>query len=522
MRDGRKRAAASAAPGGTADLTTGLDTTGSLQHKVVRGASWSAISKLGAQGLQFAVGLVLARILLPEQFGLIASVYVITGFSQMLFELGLGAALIQMKNPSQRDMSTVFWINALSGVVFAGVLTLAAPLVADFYGEPELRNLTPIVALAFTFSIGVVHNGLLARQLRFKTSAGIELSSSALGHTTSVVTALLGAGPFALAYGGVVTSICASAFSFVAVRWLPRHFISRDSLRRLWRFSGGMLGFNVVNYWGRNADNLLVGRFLGAAPLGLYNRAYNLMLLPINQVTGALGRVMFPALAAIQGDHARVRSAYLRTLRVINAVTFPILVGLLAVSDGLVPLLWGPNWSGTVPLLQILCLAGLPQCLSSSIGWIYQSQGRTTTMFVMGVIGTVVGVAFIVVGLHWGAIGVAWGVLARYWVMAPVGMHVAGKAIGLRSRTVFRQAVPTCLATAIMGGLAWGVAIPLGGDRTSVLVTLVQVAVGAISYPLLLRVLAPDLFREVVSLVLRRGRKVAVPGGHGARAGAVG
>jgi len=176
--------------------------------------------------------------------------------------------------------------------------------------------------------------------------------------------------------------------------------------------------------------------------------------------------------------------------------------------------LWGPNWSQTVPLLQILCVAGLPQCLTASIGWIYQSQGRTTTMFVMGVVGTVVGVAAILVGLHWGAVGVAWAVCARYWLMAPIGLHVAGRLIGLRARTVLRQALPTAAATAVMGVCSWGIAVPLGGDRDSVLVTLAQVAVGAVTYPLALRLVASDVLKDVVALARRRpasaGRPVSV------------
>jgi O-antigen/teichoic acid export membrane protein len=483
-----------------------LDTSGAIGEQVVSGAKWSTVSKLTVQGLQFLVGLLLARLLLPEQFGLVASVYVITQFSQLLFELGLGASLIQLKNPTERDMSTVFWVNVISGVVFAAVLSAAAPLIAAFYGEPLLTSLTPVVALAFTVSIGVVHNAILARRLRFRTSAGIEIAAAVGGHTTTVVCALAGLGAFSLAFGGLATSLLGSVLVIAVVRWRPRHFISRASVRRLWRFSGGMLGFNVVNYWGRNADNLLVGRFLGAGPLGLYSRAYNLMLLPINQVTQSLGRVMFPALAALQGDLARTRRAYLRTVRLTNVLTVPILVGLLAVAEGAVPLLWGPNWAGTVPLLQVLCIAGLPQCLSASVGWIYQSQGRTTRMFVLGVVGTVVGVAGIVIGLHWGAIGVAWGVAARYWLMMPVGLHVAGRLIDLKARVVLGRAAPILALSLVMGAVVWGVPRLVGLSPEHVGTVAGQVVVGGLIYLVGIRVALPAAWEDMMSVVRRRSR----------------
>ncbi|WP_432538143.1 oligosaccharide flippase family protein [Kineococcus auxinigenes] len=291
---------------------------------------------------------------------------------------------------------------------------------------------------------------------------------------------------------------------FIVVRWHPRHFVDRRSLRELWRFSGGMLGFNVVNYWGRNADNLLIGRFLGAAALGLYGRGYNLMLLPVTQITGTLGRVMFPTLAAVRDDHPRVRSMYLRSLGVINFLTIPALVGLAATAEGLVPLLWGEQWVGVTPVLQVLCIAGVPQCIATSVGWLYQSQGRTTLMFVMGVISSVVGVAAMAAGLHWGIVGVAWGVLVKSWVMTPVALHVSGRLVSLRASTTLRNALPTLLAAAGMGAVVWGVPGLVGWDRAAAWTVGVQVLLGIASFTGLAMLIDRPRLREVRSLLGRK------------------
>ncbi|NAZ74011.1 MOP flippase family protein [Kineococcus sp. T13] len=459
-----------------------VDTSGSMKGAVVSGAKWAGMSKLGTQGLQFLAGLVLARLLAPADFGLLASIYVVTGFATLFFEMGLGAALVHQRSPSERDLSTVFWINAVSGVLYAGLMWAISPLIAEFFDAPRMTSLMPFVALAFTLSLGVVHYSILQRQLRFRTIAAVDLSSALVGHVTTVVAALLGAGTFALVSGPLVSTALTSVVLFCVVRWRPRHFVDRRSLRELWRFSGGMLGFNVVNYWGRNADNLLIGRFLGAAPLGLYGRGYNLMLLPVTQITGTLGRVMFPALAAVRDDHPRVRSMYLRSLGTINFVTIPVLVGLAATAEGLVPLLWGEQWTAVVPVLQVLCIAGVPQCVSTSVGWLYQSQGRTTTMFVMGIVGSVVGVVAMAVGLRWGIVGVAWGVLVKSWVMAPVALHVSGRVVGLRVTQTLRGAAPTLLTAAVMGVLVWYLPRVLGWDPASSGTVLVQVALGVLLY----------------------------------------
>ncbi|NAZ85192.1 MOP flippase family protein [Kineococcus indalonis] len=498
-----------AGPGGEVSTgpVVGADAQGSMTGKVVRGAGWSGAARMATQGLQFLVGLVLARLLLPEDFGLLASVYVITGFAVMFFEMGLGAALVHLPRPTERDMSTVFWVNALGGVVFAALVAAAAPLIADFYGQPQLRGIAPLVALSFTLAVGVVHNALLQRRLQFRTAATIEVSSALLGHATTLVAALLGAGALALAYGPLVASGSASVMSWCAVRWWPRHFVSADSFRRLWGFSSGMLGSNVVTYWGRNADNLLIGRFLGATPLGLYNRAYNLMLLPVTQLNGALQRVMFPALAAMQSDHARVRRAYLRAVGLVGALTIPFLVGIAAVADGLVPLLWGPNWEATVPLLQVLCIAGVPQCVGTTMGWIFQSQGRTRTMFLVQSASAGVGVVAMVVGLNWGITGVAWAVLVHAWVMGPVSLRIAGGVIGLGLPALLRQAWRSTAVAFLMGVLVWSLPLLLGVDRGSPWVLLVQVLAGVAVYVAGLRLVSPELFSEVGRLVGGRLRR---------------
>ncbi|WP_432544279.1 MOP flippase family protein [Kineococcus sp. SYSU DK002] len=493
--DDRSTAAAAAAT---------VDTSGSMKGAVVSGAKWAGMSKLGTQGLQFLVGLVLARLLAPEDFGLLASIYVVTGFATLFFEMGLGAALVHQRSPSERDLSTVFWINVIAGLLYAGIMWAISPLIAVFFDAPQMTSLMPFVALAFTLALGVVHYSLLQRRLRFRTIAVVDLSAAFAGHVTTVAAALMGAGTFALVLGPLVSTALTSIVLFCVVRWRPRHFIDRASLRELWRFSGGMLGFNIVNYWGRNADNLLIGRFLGAGPLGLYGRGYNLMLLPVTQITGTLGRVMFPALAAVRDDHPRVRSMYLRSLGTINFVTIPVLVGLAATAEGLVPLLWGDQWTAVVPVLQVLCIAGVPQCVSTSVGWLYQSQGRTTTMFVMGVIGSVVGVATMAAGLHWGIVGVAWGVLAKSWLMAPIALHVSGRVVGLRVAATLRGAVPTVLTAAVMGLLVWFLPRLLGWDATSVGTVVAQVVLGVLTYFAGSLLLQRARLLETVRLVRRR------------------
>jgi O-antigen/teichoic acid export membrane protein len=489
---------------------------GSMSKSVASGVSWVAAAKLGTQGAQFLSGLVLARLLTPHDFGTIASVYVITGFTVLLFDLGFGPALVQLRDLTEQDLSTAFWINLLGGVVFALLLAAAGPLLASFYSQPALVYITPILALSFTFNVGICNRALLARRMLFQAATVVEVGAAVAGFTTSIVLALLGAGVVSLAVGPVVQSIVLSAGLWVVAPWRPSQFIAKRSVRRLWRFSGGMLGFNVVNYWSRNADNLLVARVLGASALGYYARAYNLMLMPIQQVSQVVGRVMFPALTAMRDDKARVGTGYRRALHLINAITVPVLAALTAVAPGLVPLLWGPAWDATIPLLQILCLAGIPQCLAASVGWLYQSQGRTGTMFRMGLWTSAVQVLAIIVGLHWGTTGVALAILAKTWILSPITLYVPCRIVGLSASRVLLENTPTLLLAAVMAGLAWLVPVALGASREDWWIVIVQLIVAAAVYGGGTAAFRPRVMSEV-RVILRRGQS-PVMSADGARA----
>jgi len=471
---------------------------------VARGVRWVGLSRLGVQAVQFLSGLVLARLLTPEEYGIIASVYVIAGFSVLFFDAGIGASLIYLRDLSEEDLSTAFWLNVLGGVIYLALLAAAGPLVAAFFDQPSLVYIAPLVALSFTLSVGVCHQALLERELEFGTVATLQIVSAVFGFGASIALASAGAGPVALALGPVIQSAALSIGLWARVPWRPHHGIVRSSLPRLWRFSGGMLGFNSVNYWARNADNLLVGKVLGAAPLGYYSRAYSLMLLPVHQVTQVLGRVMFPALAAMQDDHDRVAQAYRRAVRVINLAAVPALVLMAATASGLVPLLWGPNWDKTVPLLQVLAIAGVPQCMSSSVGWIYQSQGRTGAMFKMGLWTSICLVGAMVIGLRWDAIGVAVAVLIWSWVITPVTLYVPCRMIGLSAGRVLLDNMPTLLIAGIAGAIVWLLPAGLGVDREAAWVVGVQIVVGLAVYLIGVRAVRPTVVGETRALLRRQ------------------
>lgn len=485
-------------------MTPNADDASPSGKTLARGAAWSSMGRLGSQGSQFVASIVLARLLAPEQFGLLATVAVFSQFALLFFELGMGSALVRAKKVTEKDLSTVFWLNAIGGLIFAGVLAAAGPVLAEAFNQPGLRTLAPIVALSFTVNLGVCHIALLQRRLRFRDIALAELSSAVVGYSVAIVAALAGLGVYSLALGPIVQQALNSAIVWAMVPWRPSSFISRSSVRTVWRFSSGLLGFNVVNYWGRNADNLLIAALASPAQLGLYNRSYNFMLLPVQQISQVLGRVMLPALSRLQDDHSSASSLYRKSVQSANLLAVPLLAGVAAVAPALVPFIWGSAWVGMVPMLVLLCLAGIPQCMSTSVGWIYQSQNRNGTHFAMGTLSSSIGVMMMAVGaVLGGAIGVAWAVLLREWLLAFPMMLVATRIIGLRASLVFRDNVAPVAVSAVMGVLVALVPFATGLDAGAPAVLALQVPLGVAIYAVGTFIFCRPLLRTLTGLVGR-------------------
>lgn len=474
-----------------------------LRRAVVAGAGWTAASRIGTQLLQFAAGVILSRLLAPSDFGLLAAVYVIAGFLAIFVESGLGAAIVFLPDLNEQDLATAFWLNALLGLVFTIALGASAPLIAAFFHEPRLIGVTWVIATTFTLSLWTVHVARLERALRFRPIALTELAAGAVGITSSIVAAFAGAGYWALAVGPVAQTLAMTLGIWHAAPWRPHHFIVRSSIRRLWSFSSGLLGFSTLNYWTRSSDNLLIGRYAGPASLAYYNRAYTLMMLPVTQVGTAIGRVMFPALSAMGDDLDRVRDAYRRTVRLICLCGFPLLTGLAAVADNFVVVAWGTAWRPTAVLLQLLCLAALPQIMMSSVGWIYQSQGRTRLFFWTGAVSAVVTVGAFAIGIHWGPVGVATAFLIRCWLMLHWTLDVPLRIIDLRAGVVLRENAGPALAAAAMGGVVWVIGRTVAGSIPTSATLGLQVAVGAALYFAYLRLAKAVEFQEVRSLFAR-------------------
>ncbi len=381
---------------------------------------------------------IIARILSPEDFGLIAMVAVFTGFIGQFKDLGLSMATVQRPDIKHDQVSTLFWINVAASIVLAGIGVSIAPLVASFYDEPRLTLITIGLSCTFIFGgLGAQHTALLRRQMRFKALASIEIISMAAGVICSIIMAILGANYWALVGMTATQSATFAIASFCFSGWLPGRPKRSAEVSSMIRFGGNLTGFTLFNYFTRNADNLLIGRFVGAGALGVYSKAYALLQLPLAQINGPVVAVAMPALSRLQNNPKQFRNYYLQAIRTIAYASMPLIGLLCLLSEEVVFIMLGPQWGHAALIFQIFAAFAIIQPIVATTGWVYMSLDRTARMFRWGVINSIVSVIAIAIGVNWGAVGVAIAsTIAAFILLIPTLLYAYhGTPINLGSVT---------------------------------------------------------------------------------------
>lgn len=419
-----------------------------LADSAASGAKWSFVSVAGRRAVTLVTTLVLARLLTPADFGLVAMAAVFVGFIELLRDMGTGSGIIQADAPSAELLSSIFWLNVAFGVAATAALFALAPFAATLLREPGLTAVLQALSFSVLFAaLSAVQTSLLTRELQFRRLAFVELVGSSAGGVLGIVLALRGYAVWSLVWQSVSTVLVVSAGTWFASAWRPRFKLNLSSVKPILGFSANLTGFNVLNYFVRNADNLLIGRYLGAQSLGFYDLAYRIMLYPLQLISWALGRALFPVYARLRADPARLGVAYLKVTRAIALIAFPMTLGLVSIADLLVQTALGPAWSPVIPLLLILGPLAALQAIGTTVGYVYQAMARTDLLLRWGAGTGILLVASFAVGLRWGIVGVAACYSIVSYALAYPLFRIPLSLVGLRvfdmARTVSRPLMCT-------------------------------------------------------------------------------
>jgi O-antigen/teichoic acid export membrane protein len=397
-----------------------------LAGRSARGGVITVTAQAAKFALQTGSTMVLARLLTPADFGLFAMVAVFTRFIERFRDLGLSAATVQRPEVGHDQVSTLFWINVAASIVLMLITVAISPLVSWFYGEDALAWITIALSVTFLFGgLSAQHTALLRRQMRFTALAIVDVGSIMVGIMCAIGVAMAGGGYWALVSLAAGQALATAILSIAVSGWRPGWWRLDRDVAEMLRFGGSLAGFNIVNYITRNADNLLIGRYLGAAELGIYSRAYALLLLPVQQINGPIAAVAIPALSRLQSHKAEYRRYYLKIVQVIAYVSMPSVILLGVLADEVVLLLLGSQWQGAAPIFQIFAVFVLVQNVVVTTGWVLQSMGRAWRQLKWGAVQAPVLVLACIIGIQWGAVGVAIAVTAQALMMTLPAMFVA-------------------------------------------------------------------------------------------------
>lgn len=439
--------------------------------------------------MNLTIGVALARLLTPADYGLLGMVMVTTGLVGVLADLGLSAAVVQKQDLSQRELSGIFWFGLVVAGLVGGVIAAVSPWAAALYGQPKVVPLMCVVALSFPImALGAVQGALVQKAMRFRAATVVHLVATLTAGLLALAAAWAGWQVWAL----VVQSLVTAALGVVGVwricDWRPDWTFARRDLARIWDFSLNLMGFQLVNYFARKADSFLIGRFLGAGALGFYTLAYTLMLYPISNFISVAQGVMMPALAQVQSEPARAAGAYIRACGYLAFLILPAMVGLALVAPEAVLLVYGPQWAETGQVLQILAWVGTFQPFVSLVGALFVARGLTRLFFWWGLGASAVTVLGFVVGLKWGIIGVASAYLTTEVMLTVFGMPWLYRQVEVGVKPLLQaMAVPAAAA----GGMGLAVfALKAGvftdGNSTPLVIVTACVVTGVVVYGTLL------------------------------------
>lgn len=427
-----------------------------LKQKTKKGLYWSAASNFANQGMRFVFGLILARLLSPDAYGVIGMLTVFLCVVQVFIDCGFSQALIAKQDRTQTDFSTEFYFNIGVGLIGYCLLFISAPFIADFYNMPLLTSVLRVVGLGVIInSLCVVQSAQFSIRLDFKTPAKIGVSTNLFSGVVGIILAYYGWGVWALVFQQLASGILYGILVWILAKWRPTFEFSKDSFKYLWSYGSKILASSLIQQVYDNLYPLVIGKFFSARQLGLYSRAQGFATLPSSNVSGILGSVTFPILSKINNDTPRLMRIYRQMIKTAAFIVFPLMLGLFAISDPLVKVLLNRQWYDCILILQLLCCALLWQPISAINLSILKVIGRTDILLKLEIIKRIAGIVSIVCSVPFGIIGMCIGYIILYLFCFILNTIYISKTTDTPLFVYFKDIVPPLLASISMEVSCW-------------------------------------------------------------------
>lgn len=451
-----------------------------LKQKTKKGLYWSAASNFANQGMRFVFGLILARLLSPDAYGVIGMLTVFLCIVQVFIDCGFSQALIAKQDRTQTDFSTGFFFNIGIGLIGYCLLFISAPFIAEFYNMPLLTSVLRVVGLGVIInSLCVVQSAQFAIRLDFKTPAKLAVITNIFSGVVGIFLAYCGYGVWALVFQQIAGNFLNGILLWILAGWRPTLEFSRDSFRYLWSYGSKILASSLIQQVYDNLYPLVIGKFFSARQLGLYSRAQGFATLPSSNISGILGNVSFPILSKINNDSLRLMRIYRQMIETAAFIIFPLMLGLFAIADPLVKVLLNQQWYDCIIILQLLCCALLWQPISAINLSILKVIGRTDIILKLEIIKRIAGIVSILCSIPFGIIGMCIGYMILYMFCFILNTIYISKITNTPIRLYFKDIMPPLLASIAMCIIVLSI---ISFVESNVLAIIVGITIGILCY----------------------------------------
>lgn len=430
-----------------------------LKQKAAGSMVWTAFSKYSNMIIGFISGIVLARLLTPHDYGCIGMLAIFMSLAETFIDGGFGSALIQKKNPTQVDYSTIFFWNVAVAAVMYAILFFSAPAISRFYDTPILCPVLRVQALIlFIYAFNLIQKNQLRKKLNFKLLSVVNITTSVVSLAVTIYMAYNGFGVWTLVIQNLIAGIIPTAVFWFYVKWRPTWTFSWKSFKELFGFGFYMFLTHMLNTFSSKIQGLLIGKVYHSSTMGYYSKAMGTESMASHAISSIMNQVTYPLYSQVQDDKTAMINMIKRLTMTISYITLPLMFILILVAKPLFVLLYSDRWLPSVPYFQALCVAGFASCLISVNLQPIAAIGKSKVMFSWTVIKRGVGLLFVILGLvFWGMKGLLLGAILNTWFSLFVNQGLVSKHVGYKFSTQWKELLPTFIVAIFSGTISWGI-----------------------------------------------------------------
>lgn len=426
-------------------------TNNNIKQKAAASMVWTGLQKYSTMGIQFISGIILARLLTPYDYGCIGMLAIFMVLAEAFIDGGFGSALIQKKQPSQEDYSTIFWWNLFMAFFMYCILFFIAPAIARFYDTPLLCDVLRVQGLVlFIYAFNIVQRNQLKKKLNFKVLSIVTITTSIIALSITIFMAYKGFGVWSLVVQNLISAAIPAFIFWFFIKWRPIFVFSLKSFKELFSFGFYMFLTNLINQFGNQIQGLLIGKVYNPSTMGYYSKAYGTEHLASRSISNIMSQVTFPLFSQVQDDKSRLANIIRRLAMTISFLTFPILFILILCAEPIFLLLYSDRWLQSVPYFQVLCIAGLASCMIAVNSHSIAAIGKSKVTFTWTIIKRAIGIGFVVGGLFlWGMKGLLLGAVLNTWFSYFVNVCLVSKYIGYKWYRQLLDIMPVAIVSII-------------------------------------------------------------------------